>query len=107
LIDGDFMPDEKDRFGDTMRLVERASEDINVAERDRHLLAVLREKMTKVEGAGNELRCPKCPAILDTYTLYGFVLDRCASCGGIWMDQGELEGVFSQINRGLGNLSQS
>jgi hypothetical protein len=91
------MPDEKDRFGDTMRLVERAREDIYFAERDQHLLAVLREEMKKVEGTGNDLRCPKCPGLLDTYTFHGFVLDRCASCGGIWLDQGELEGVVSQI----------
>jgi hypothetical protein len=99
--------EEKHRFGDTMRLVESAREDIYFAERDRHLFAVLREKMKKVERTGNDLRCPKCLAILDTYTLYGFVLDRCASCGGIWIDQGELEGVFRQITRGIGNLSQS
>jgi hypothetical protein len=93
------MPDEKDRFGDTMRLVERAREDIYFAERDRHLLAELRDKMKKVRGAGNELRCPKCPGILDTHTLYGFVLDRCANCGGIWMDEGELEGIVTQAHR--------
>ena len=33
------MADEKDRFGDTMRLVERAKEDIYFAEQDRPVLA--------------------------------------------------------------------
>jgi hypothetical protein len=55
------LPDEKDRFGDTMRLVEREREDIYFAERDRHLLAELCEKIKKVERTGNELRCPKRP----------------------------------------------
>ena len=94
------MPDEKDRFGDTMRLVERAREDIYFAERDQELLAKLREKLKRVEKTGNDLRCPKCLGLLDTYTLHGFVLDRCASCDGIWMDQGELEGVIRELSRG-------
>ena len=74
------MTDEKDRFGDTMRLVERAREDIYFADRDQELLVKLREKVTRVEKTGNDLRCPKCPGLLGTYTLHGFVLDRCASC---------------------------
>ena len=93
------MTEEKDRFGETMRLVERAREDIYFAERDQELLAKLREKLERVEEMGNDLRCPKCPGLLDTYTLHGFVLDRCASCGGIWMDQGELEGVIRELSR--------
>jgi hypothetical protein len=97
------MPDEKDRFSATIRLAERPREDIYFAERHRHLLAELCDKIKKVEGTGNELRCPKCSGVLDTYTLYGFVLDRCARCGGIWMDEGELEGVLSQINPRFGS----
>jgi Transcription factor zinc-finger len=79
-----------------MRLVNGAKEDIHFTERDLELL--VREKMKKVEGTGDELCCPKCSGNLDTYTLYGFVLDRCPSCAGIWIDEGELEGVVSQIN---------
>lgn len=94
------MADEKDRFGDTMKLLERAKEDIHFAERDRELLAQLRTKLKKVERAGTELRCPKCPGVLDSYTFQGFNLDRCRDCGGIWMDKGELEGVIRKISRG-------
>ena len=94
------MADEKDRFGETMRLVERAKEDIYFAERDRELIAKLKAQLQKVDKTGRELRCPKCPGQLETYTFQGFILDRCQMCGGIWMDRGELEGVVRKISRG-------
>ena len=94
------MADEKDRFGETMRLVERAKEDIYFTERDRELIEKLRSQLKKIENKENELHCPKCQGSLESYTFHGFVLDRCQGCGGIWMDQGELEGVIRQITRG-------
>jgi hypothetical protein len=94
------MPDEKDRFGETMRLVERAKEDIYFAERDRELIAKLKGQLKRVDKAESKLRCPKCDGDLETYTFQGFVLDRCRLCEGIWMDKGELEGVIRKISRG-------
>ena len=93
------MADEKDRFGDKMKLVERAKEDIYFAEQDRALIAKLKAQLQKVEKTPTELRCPKCPGILETFTFQGFILDRCNTCHGIWMDNGELEGVIQKINR--------
>jgi hypothetical protein len=99
------MADEKDRFGDTMRLVERAQEDIYFAERNRELIEKLKSQLEKVEKQEAKLHCPKCPGLLETYTFQGFVLDRCRECGGIWMDRGELEGIIRKISRGpLGAL---
>ena len=43
------MADETDRFGDTMRLVERAKEDIYFAEQDRQVLEKLRSQLRNVE----------------------------------------------------------
>ncbi len=28
-----------------------------------------------------------------------FILDRCQSCGGIWLDKGELEGILKKVSR--------
>lgn len=99
------MTDEKDRFGETMRLVERAKEDIYFAERDRELIEKLRARLQKVEKSKADLTCPKCPGKLEAYTFMGIALDRCAACGGIWMDQGELESVLKKAARGpLGSL---
>ena len=94
------MADEKDRFGETMRLMERAQEDIYFAKRDQELIAKLKAKLQPVVGQESKLRCPKCPGELASYTFEGFLLDRCHDCGGIWMDKGELEGVIRKITRG-------
>lgn len=94
------MADEKDRFGETMKLVERAKEDIYFAERDRELIEKLRNQLKKVDKPGTKLQCPKCQGLLETYTFQGFLLDRCQNCEGIWMDKGELEGIIRKISRG-------
>ena len=94
------MADEKDKFGDTMRLAERAKEDIYFAERDRELMAKLKAQLRKVEKTAIDLRCPKCSGYLEGYTFQGYALDRCDKCGGIWMDRGELEGVVRKVSRG-------
>ena len=91
---------EKDKFGETMKLVERAKEDIYFAERERELIEKLKKQFKKVEGTGVELHCPKCRGMLETYTFEGVALDRCRECGGIWMDKGELEGVLGKAARG-------
>ena len=94
------MADEKDRFGETMKLVERAKEDIYFAERDRELMTKLKAQLQKVDKTAIELRCPKCPGHLESYTFHGYALERCDKCGGIWMDKGELEGVVRKVSRG-------
>ena len=94
------MADEKDKFGDTMKLAERAKEDIYFAERDRELIGKLKAQLQKVPKTAIDLRCPKCHAHLESYTFDGYALDRCDKCGGIWMDQGELEGVVRKVSRG-------
>jgi Transcription factor zinc-finger len=99
------MADEKDRFGETMKLVERAKEDIYFAERDRELIEKLKEQLQKVDKQESKIHCPKCPGLLESYTFREFALDRCQNCGGIWMDKGELEGIVSTVSRGpLGYL---
>ena len=94
------MTDDKDRYGETMKLVERAKEDIYFAERDRELMAKLKAKLQKAEKTAIDLCCPKCAGHLESYTFEGFALDRCDKCGGIWMDRGELEGVVRKVSRG-------
>jgi len=93
------MENEKDRFGETMRLVERAKEDIYFAEREREVLEKLRTQLRKVESEVPR-NCPKCPGKLESYTFEGFPLDRCHECGGIWLDKGELEAIVRLIRRG-------
>lgn len=94
------MENEKDRFGETMRLVERAKEDIYFAERDRELLEQLRSRLQRATPVEVHHQCPKCPGRLESYTFEGIALDRCHECGGIWLDRGELETIVRKISRG-------
>jgi hypothetical protein len=94
------MESEKDKFGDTMRLVERAKEDIYFAERDREVLEKLRSQLRKTETAEAPRGCPKCPGQLEAYTFVDIALDRCQQCGGVWLDRGELEAIVGKIGRG-------
>ncbi|HWP59804.1 MAG TPA: zf-TFIIB domain-containing protein [Candidatus Acidoferrales bacterium] len=94
------MENEKDRFGETMRLVERAKEDIYFAAKDRELIEKLKARLRRVEKAGAEtLRCPKCPGRLESYRFMEFLLDQCVDCGGVWLDKGELEGILKKVSR--------
>jgi Zn-finger nucleic acid-binding protein len=93
------METEKDRFGETMRLVERAREDIYFAARDRELIEKLRARLKKLETSEADIRCPKCPGKLETYSFETFVLDRCGACGGMWLDKGELESILRKVTR--------
>lgn len=94
------MDNEKDRFGEKMRLVERAKEDIYFAEKDAELLAKLKAHLTKVEAGGAaQLYCPKCKGELATYKFMEFVLERCKRCEGIWLDHGELEAILNKVTR--------
>ena len=55
------MEDQKDRFGEKMRLVERAKEDIYFAEKDRELIENLKARLKKVErsqGQEQQVGCP-------------------------------------------------
>jgi hypothetical protein len=51
------------------------------------------------------MKCPKDGTDLQTIELHGVKIDQCATCGGIWLDAGELEqlthpdrgGVFHRV----------
>ncbi|MCH9683390.1 MAG: zf-TFIIB domain-containing protein [Deltaproteobacteria bacterium] len=37
------------------------------------------------------MRCPKCGMPLDEITFRGVKVDKCFGCGGVYLDDGELE----------------
>lgn len=96
------MADEKDRFGEKMRLAERAKENIYFAAKDQELIEKIKASLKKVKPAVEPQfspACPKCPGKLESYTFMNFSLDRCESCGGMWLDRGELEGILKEAVR--------
>ncbi len=96
--------DEKDRLGDKLRDVERGREDDYFARRDRELL----EKMRSGQGSEAEAslrqgaigRCPKCGIGLRHRELRGVNVDECETCGGLWLEKGELEVIAKGENDG-------
>jgi len=53
------MVEEKDRFAETLQLLERAKEDIYFAQRDRELIEKLKAQLHKVEDVESKLHPPK------------------------------------------------
>ena len=96
------MENERDRFGEKMKLLERAKEDIYFAAKDRELIEKLKALLKKVEGEQARergLACPKCAGKLESYPFMVFFLDRCQACGGMWLDKGELEWILREAAR--------
>ncbi len=96
------MRNEKNRLDET-EFVERGNEDFYFAAKDRALLQEMKTETRKVEATMRQERaatCPKCGGKFVVYSFMDFVLDRCESCEGIWLDKGELEGILRRAARG-------
>ncbi len=39
------------------------------------------------------MKCPKCGMQLEEVTLGDVRIDKCFGCGGLWLDEGELEAI--------------
>jgi Zn-finger nucleic acid-binding protein len=97
------MENDKDRLGEKVKFDERANEDKYFAVKEHELIEGMKAEFQKVEAARREgqiANCPKCPGRLEKYRFMGFVLDRCESCEGIWLDKGELKGILRKVARG-------
>src|SRR5262245_24248859 len=89
--------DEKDRFGDKLRDVERAREDQYFAEQDRKLVEALRAK----EARGTGLTCcPKDGTQLETHCHNGVTVEECPSCHGMWLDYDGQQAMAGKENDG-------
>jgi len=97
------MENDKDRSGEKLKFDERANEDSYFAVKEHELIEGMKAEFQKFEAARREeqiINCPKCPGKLESYKFIDFVLDRCDSCEGIWLEKGELEGILRKASRG-------
>jgi uncharacterized protein with PIN domain len=46
------------------------------------------------------MRCPKCGMDLEEISYREVKIDKCFSCGGVWLDDGELEAVAERESSG-------
>lgn len=82
---------------------ERANEDSYFAVKEHELIEAMRAEFQRAQiatRAGRIPSCPKCSGKFASYKFMEFVLERCDSCDGIWLDEGELEGIVSSAARG-------
>ena len=103
------MPTEKDRLGEKLHDVEQAREDQYFRNRDKELIERLRSKREKeftadLKAAGT-LICPRCGAQLGERSQHGVYARECPSCGGLWLDKGDVEVLAEREQDGwLGRL---
>ena len=73
----------------------RALEEDYFRRKEREAIEKLREQMTAEEqakaAAAATLECPKCDGQLEGVINEGVEIDVCNTCGGVWLDAGELE----------------
>ncbi len=50
--------------------------------------------------------CPRCKGELIETVKHDVVIDYCPSCGGIWLDKGELSKIINQIKQAEASLDE-
>jgi Zn-finger nucleic acid-binding protein len=94
---------EQDRFDDKAKFDERSNEDTYFAVKEHELIEEMKADFQKLEAARRDrqiVNCPRCPGKLQRYEFMGFVLDRCGTCEGVWLNKGELAGIVRRAARG-------
>jgi hypothetical protein len=97
------VPDEKDRFGDKIRDLEKAREDQWAAQRDRELMENLRRKQSELKQAMSAATetmgalCPHCHQQLVKAEKAGVALLACPSNDGAWIDEAALNGLLQRL----------
>ncbi|HXV79135.1 MAG TPA: zf-TFIIB domain-containing protein [Candidatus Binatia bacterium] len=97
------MENDEDRLEEKRKFDERANEDSYFAMKEHELIEGMKAEFQRVEAArreGQVVNCPKCPGKLERYKFMDFVLDRCESCEGIWLDKSGLKGILRKAARG-------
>jgi hypothetical protein len=98
------MSDEKDRYGDKLRDVEKGREDQYFADRDRKLLQQLKTPTTatneKTVDVASSLRCPKDGSPLAHVKYLDVTVEECPDCHGVWLDKGDLEDIGRREHTG-------
>jgi hypothetical protein len=95
--------DEKDRFGDKIKDLEKAREDQWASQRDRELLENLRRKQAELKTAMNAATetmgalCPRCHQQLVKSEKAGVATLACPSDEGAWVDQAELNKLLQRL----------
>ncbi|MDQ5846310.1 MAG: zf-TFIIB domain-containing protein [Acidobacteriota bacterium] len=96
-------------MSDTFDKRRKGLEDEYFHRKNQEAIEKLREKMKvseEAKAAGtSSMKCPRCDGTLKESKVGDVSIDTCDSCGGVWLDSGELEqltkgesgGFFSRL----------
>lgn len=90
---------EKDPWGDKLRAAERAREDLYFAKLDQALLERLRRQQETADPRVGD--CPRCHESLRAGLWRDLEVEFCPSCGGLWLDPGDLLHLAQRQDVGL------
>jgi hypothetical protein len=90
---------EKDPWGDKLRAAERAREDLYFAKIDQALIERLRRQRAAADKEGGD--CPRCRETLRSGLWRDLEIEFCPSCGGLWLDPGDLLHLAQRQDVGL------
>ena len=91
---------------DIFRAREHAFEEDYFRKKNQELISKMKERLSS-EGAMQETSydCPKCEGKLHTGNFENIQIDICDTCGGVWLDAGELQQITGkQENSWVGRL---
>jgi len=74
----------------------RALENEYFRNKEKELVAKMKEKLQSEEAKRLELQCPKCDGALHETNFANIKIDVCDKCHGVWLDAGELAQVVHQ-----------
>jgi Zn-finger nucleic acid-binding protein len=52
------------------------------------------------------MACPKCSNEMMQVVKHGITIDTCATCGGVWLDKGELGELMNRISQAGSSIDQ-
>jgi len=81
----------------------KALENEYIRRKERETLDKLRQEMAAeaaAKGQAGGRQCPLGHGALTEETKGSVVVDRCAQCGGVWLDKGELEELTNHAKSG-------
>ena len=87
--------------------LERAFHDRDAAwlqARRAELDAQRKAAQAKAGQGAHWMKCPKCGGALKEENFQGVLIDRCGSCGGVYLDKGEMELLGRAQQGGLKRL---
>jgi hypothetical protein len=68
---------------------------------ERELIEKMKAKMLADQAAASLPQCPKCDGKLVAMPIEDISVDLCDTCGGTWLDAGELEALTKKHSGGI------